>query len=116
MERICLSPCAATQSQGAGASLTSPVRERQNRGPGQAGGRPPDGAPTVSPLERAMRTLQNIFPRPGATTAETPTALTGSLLALAMGLLQRAMAKALTGGHLSLASRGLLERLLASSR
>ena len=66
--------------------------------------------------EEAMRTIQDIFPRPGATTAETPTALTGSLLALAMGLLQRAMAKALTGGHLSLASRGLLERLLASSR
>ena len=65
--------------------------------------------------ERAMRTLQDIFPRPGATTVEVPTALTGSHLAFAMGLLQRAMAKALTGGHLSLASRGLLERLLASA-
>ena len=59
--------------------------------PGQAGGRPPDGAPTVSPLERAMRTLQNIFPRPGATTAESPTALTGSHLPFAMVLLQRAI-------------------------
>ena len=28
--------------------------------------------------ERAMKILKNIFPRPGATTAETPTALTGS--------------------------------------
>ena len=40
---------------------------------------------------RAMRTLQHISPRPGATTAETPAALTGSHLPFAMVLLQRAI-------------------------
>ena len=41
--------------------------------------------------ERAMKILKNIFPRPGATTAETPTTLTGSHLPFAMVLLQRAI-------------------------
>ena len=50
-----------------------------------------DGGGEGGEGERAMRTHPNISPRPGATTAETPAALTGSHLPFAMVLLQRAI-------------------------